>query len=588
MPPLVLVTALAYPAMDLLLLAMLAWLVFTAGLRTRSLLLLAAAVVVLLASDMLNSALAAHGGNANGNDLTLLGWDVSYALLGAAALHPSMAATIEEDTAARERRRPGGRWRCTCARRSSGRLSRLPPSWRVTAGWRTRWSRWPWRLLSRCCWWSGWHRSPGWPATAPPSLTGRPPSWNGPGRRCCSPTSGWPQSSRYAPTGMAQLARDGTILAANPGLARLLGQPTDRWPGRDIEAFVHPDDVASIQELLQDTLDAEDRRELRDPPGRRPGEHRVGQLGCLSRPRGGVRRLSAIVVIADRTEARRLEIELRHAQKLEAIGRLAAGVAHELNTPIQFIGDNIDFLGDAAAQLLVAATAGNDGNASDINARQQSAVVALELDYLAAEIPEAVRQTRDGVDRVATIVQALKSFAHPGRAGPAARRPEPGADRHAHRRPERTAPRRPDRDRSRRTAAGDLLGRRLEPGAAEPAGQRRRRDGRDAGPEMPGRITVRSRRNGDRWWSRSATQARASLTSCGTRIYEPFFTTKPVGRGTGQGLALARNVIVERHGGTLGYTSIPGRGTTFTITLPVSGHGPPIPRQRQHEAEPGL
>ena len=94
-PPLVVVTALAYPSMGLLLLAMLTWLVFTTGLRTRSLMLLAAGFAVLLAADSVNSYLVAHGGNANGNFVTLFGWDLSYALLGAAALHPSMAQTVE-------------------------------------------------------------------------------------------------------------------------------------------------------------------------------------------------------------------------------------------------------------------------------------------------------------------------------------------------------------------------------------------------------------------------------------------------------------------------------------------------------------
>jgi PAS domain S-box-containing protein len=584
-PPLVLVTALAYPAMDLLLLAMLAWLVFTAGLRTRSLLLLATAVVVLLGSDVLNSALAAHGGNANGNNLTLLGWDVSYALLGAAALHPSMAATIEEE---RRRSRAGVRWQVTVYlglavigptftvttvlagdRRVEDTMAPLAMAAAISVLLVVRLAQ-----IARL-------------ASDRAAILDRQAAELERSRQALLLAHERVAAIfRYAPTGMAKLARDGTILAANPALARLLGQPADQLAGQSVESFAHPDDVTRILELLRDTLDAEGRRdcEIRLVDGQGNMVWASWVASAVHEEEHGA--LSAIVVIADRTEARRLEIELRHAQKLEAIGRLAAGVAHELNTPIQFIGDNIDFLGDAATQLLVAVTAANDGNASDISAGRQSAVAALELDYLAAEIPEAVRQTRDGVVRVATIVQALKSFAHP---------PAPGQQPADLNRAltdtltvARSELRRVDRivtDLGELPpvicSAGDLnqVLLNLLVNAADATAETQT-------PDAPGQITVRSRQAGDQVVIEISDTGPGIPDELRDRIYEPFFTTKPVGRGTGQGLALARNVIVERHDGTLGYTSIPGRGTTFTITLPVSGHGPRIPRQRQQATEP--
>lgn len=584
-PPLVLVTALAYPAMDLLLLAMLAWLVFTAGLRTRSLLLLAAAVVVLLASDVLNSALAAHGGNANGNNLTLLGWDVSYALLGAAALHPSMAATIEEE---RRRTRVAVRWQVAvylC-------LAVAGPTFTVTT------------VLS------GDRRVED---TIPPlamaaaisvllvvrlaqiarlasdraaALDRQAAELERSRQALLLAHERVAAIFRYAPTGMAKLARDGTILAANPALARLLGQPEDQLAGQSMEAFVHPDDVSRIRELLEDTLDAEDRRdcELRLVDGQ-------GNLVWASWVASAVHEeehgaLSAIVVIADRTEARRLEIELRHAQKLEAIGRLAAGVAHELNTPIQFIGDNVDFLGDSAIQLLAAAAISSPADANDTNASRPPAAYALELEYLAQEIPQAVRQTRDGVARVATIVQALKSFAHPAAPG------QQPADLNRALTDTLTVARSELRRVDRivtdlgdlppvTCSAGDLnqVLLNLLINAADAAAETQT-------PDSPGQITVRSRHEGDQVVIEISDTGPGIPDELRDRIYEPFFTTKPVGRGTGQGLALARNVIVERHAGTLGYTSIPGQGTTFTITVPVSGRALLIPTQKHSAAEP--
>jgi PAS domain S-box-containing protein len=579
-PPLVLVTALAYPSMDLLLLAMLAWLVFTAGLRTRSLLLLAAAVVMLLAADVLNSALAAHGGNANGNDLTLLGWDVSYALLGAAALHPSMAATIEQE---RRRTRAGVRWRVAVylclavagpaftvstvladARRVQDSMAPLAMAAAISV-----------LLVIRLA------QIAGLASDRATALDRQAAELERSQQALLLAHERVAAIFRYAPTGMAKLARDGTILAANPALARLLGQPEDQLAGQNMEAFVHPDDVTRIRELLRDTLDAEDRRdcEIRLVDGQGSMVWASWVASAVHEEERGA--LSAIVVIADRTEARRLEIELRHAQKLEAIGRLAAGVAHELNTPIQFIGDNVDFLGDAATQLLAAATAG-----SEVNGSRGPAAYTLELDYLAQEIPDAVRQTRDGVSRVATIVRALKSFAHPAAPG------EQPADLNQALTDTLTVARSELRRVDRivtdlgelppvTCSAGDLnqVLLNLLINAADAAAETQTSD-------APGQITVRSRHAGDQVVIEVSDTGPGIPDELRDNIYEPFFTTKPVGRGTGQGLALARNVIVERHGGTLGYTSIPGQGTTFIIKLPVSGRGSPIPRQRQLTAEP--
>jgi PAS domain S-box-containing protein len=604
-PPLVLVTALAYPAMDLLLLAMLAWLVFTAGLRTRSLLLLAAAVAVLLAADVLNSALAARGGNANGNNLTLLGWDVSYALLGAAALHPSMAATIEPE---RRRTRAAVRWRvavylCLAVagptftvtsvlagdRRVEDTLAPLAMAAAISV-----------LLVVRLA------QIAGLASDRAEALDRQAAELERSRQALLLAHQRVAAIFRSAPTGMAQLARDRTILAANPALALLLGQPADQLAGQSIEAFVHPDDVPRVRELLRGTLAAQDRRdcEIRLVDGRGNMVWASWVASAVHEEEHGA--LSAIVVIADRTEARRLEIELRHAQKLEAIGRLAAGVAHELNTPIQFIGDNVDFLGDAATQLLAAATIASEVNARDVNARDINArdinardinarevnegrgtvANALELDYLAGEIPDAVRQTREGVARVTTIVQALKSFAHP--AAPGQRPADLNRALTDTLTVARSELRRVDRivtDLGElplvTCSAGDLnqVLLNLLINAADAAAETQT-------PDAPGQITVRSRQAGDQVVIEVSDTGPGIPDELRDRIYEPFFTTKPVGRGTGQGLALARNVIVERHGGTLGYTSIPGQGTTFTITLPVRGRGPRIPQQRQLTAEP--
>jgi len=295
---------------------------------------------------------------------------------------------------------------------------------------------------------------------------------------------------------------------------------------------------------------------------------------------------AVLVAAQDVTQRSQMEVELRHGQKLQAVGELAAGIAHEINTPIQFVGDNVRFLHNAFSALiklldvherLYAAT--EAAGATEQSNEMEAARKASDIQFLRKEIPAAVGQTLDGVRRVATIVQALKKFSHADSG------------------PEKAAADLNDALQSTLVVArnelkyvaevetkfadmppvlchlGDLnqVFLNLLVNAAHSIGETVKQSG------TKGRIRVETKTEGD------CAVVAISDTGAGIpleirdRIFEPFFTTKVVGKGSGQGLALARAIVVDKHGGTLTFESEPGKGATFYVRIPI--HGVPLPER---------
>ncbi len=270
----------------------------------------------------------------------------------------------------------------------------------------------------------------------------------------------------------------------------------------------------------------------------------------------------------------KVEVELRHAQKMEAVGQLAAGIAHEINTPVQFVGDSVYFLREAFTDLMALV----DGYREVLVARgAESEVAQLEeaadLDFVREEVGPAFERTFEGIRRVGRIVEAMKEFAHPGGDDP--------VDVDLNRVVDNTLT--VARNEYKYVAdlevdLGELPAVRCHPddlgqvvlnlvvNAAHAIGEVvQERD-------RKGRISVRTVQS-------DAEKVRISVADDGPgipegirdRVFDPFFTTKDVGQGTGQGLALAHSIIVERHGGTITFETAPGSGTTFHIELPIAG-----------------
>lgn len=283
----------------------------------------------------------------------------------------------------------------------------------------------------------------------------------------------------------------------------------------------------------------------------------------------------------DISERRMIQAQLQQAQKMESIGQLAAGIAHEINTPTQFVTDNLTFLRDSCTSVnalldLYRGTIHDHSGAlpPTLVSKVHQAESACDLDFIMAEVPSAIDQALDGAHRVAKIVRAMKEFSHPG-----SDEKQP-ADINQAVLTTLTV----SRNEWKYVAEVETI---LQPdlqmvpchvselnqvllnllinsahAIAEVVGD---------GATKKGKITIRTTQD-----ARSTTIA-VQDTGAGirpeiqSRVFDLFFTTKGIGRGSGQGLFLAHNSIVKKHGGKIWFDTEVGKGTTFFIQLPTAG-----------------
>jgi len=390
--------------------------------------------------------------------------------------------------------------------------------------------------------------------------------------------------AQTASDGILTTDETGRVQFANAAAATIFGLKTDELINGDLEALA-PSSLNHYWSMMADG-------ESTCAPIELTGRHSSGRdipleislSNCLQGPQN--HRVTA--VIRDITDRRRKERQVALSQKLESIGQLAAGVAHEINTPIQYVGDNLNFLLDSWNSLfkLLAAYRGSEDRelaSSPSKTSEGICKLAAEIDveYLQMEIPKAIQQSLDGVKRVAEIVGAMRELSHPGGAVKAA------VDlNHAIKNTivvsknswkyvaDLTTDFDPDLGLVN-CIAGDVnqVMLNLIINAADAISERVKN-----GDSERGRITVCTRREGD------SVEIRVSDTGSGipeavqSRIFDPFFTTKGVGKGTGQGLAIAHAIVVQKHQGTIQFETKSDVGTTFVIRLPIGEDRTPSER----------
>jgi two-component system NtrC family sensor kinase len=373
---------------------------------------------------------------------------------------------------------------------------------------------------------------------------------------------------------------EGKWIYRSPSFQRLLGYTADELAAFSAFELVHPDDrtatTAVMRECAQRGVNLTCEFRIR---------HKDGAWLVMESHAGPFRDASGetegtLFVTRDISERHKLELQLRQAQKLESIGQLAAGIAHEINTPMQFIGDNTRFLAETFAdldplikaygKLLIEAEAGAVTPA--VLSAARSAQAAASPDYLLNEIPKAIRDTLEGVKRTTKIVQAMKTFSHPGsakktlvdlREAVESTLTISGSEwRHVANvvtefDPELTTV--PLFAAEFNQALLNLIVNATH-AIADVVGN---------GDQSKGTITISIRTVGEWAEVRIRDTGTGIPESAQRRIFDPFFTTKPPGKGTGQGLGIVRSVIVDKHGGSLDFETAMGQGTVFIIRVPL-------------------
>jgi PAS domain S-box-containing protein len=366
---------------------------------------------------------------------------------------------------------------------------------------------------------------------------------------------------------------DGRILYVSYSCERVLGFTPADLVGRFGRDLVHPDDLAAVvgpDGRPRDTLLLQEHTTVRL-------RHRDGHwLWVALHPQllrdadGAVEQIQ--IRVRDITELRARDAEVRQEWKLESLGRFSAALSHEINSPLQIVGDNARFLTDASRDLvrlvhsyrdLVAAVRAGDGEEERALVRRLED--ELEVDYLQDQVPSAGEQLMQGIERVSGVVLSMQTLSHPGGDGPVP------ADFNGALEATVTVVRHEiDEVAELHLDLGPLPPVRFDIAEVNQVFMNLVSNAVDAMRETGRRGTL-----GVRTWL-EGDQAVVAVSDTGdgivddvlAKMFEPFFTTKAFGQNSGQGLPLVRSVV-QSHGGSLAVDTEPGEGATFTIRLPV-------------------
>ncbi|MBV2123163.1 MAG: DUF3365 domain-containing protein [Candidatus Thiodiazotropha sp. (ex Ctena orbiculata)] len=389
--------------------------------------------------------------------------------------------------------------------------------------------------------------------------------------------------------GFVVLDNGGVVKYANPESARLIGWTKNEMLGKQFSQIVYgekkPPKEKNVKTIVMDTLkDGVIRADNDDLFSHKSG-HEIDIVFSVSPMLQNENDKRVVLTFSDISERKRadrermdLERQLNQTHKMEAVGQLAGGIAHEINTPIQYIGDNLKFIKESQQDIqnLLQDYADLSSKAKqqpELHAELEKideTIEEIDLEYLTEETTNAIDQSITGASQVARIVLAMKEFAHPGGKDMAL------ADlnrivsnavavcKNEWKYVADTKLQLSDNLPDVKCLAGEVsqvvLNIIVNAAHAIEAAKR----------EEKGTITITTELKDEQVEIRVSDTGTGIPEEAQAYVFNPFFTTKDVGRGTGQGLAIAQDIIVGKHQGELLFETEQGVGTTFIIRLPLT------------------
>lgn len=376
------------------------------------------------------------------------------------------------------------------------------------------------------------------------------------------------------------LNEDGLIIDWNTQAEQMFGWNKAEVVNQKLSMLIIPEDLresheSGLKRYLETGQDKALNQKLELTALTRQGNSIPVEIAITSmKYRGGV---IFNAFIEDISERKLMAAQLHHAQKMESIGQLAAGIAHEINTPLQYIGDNTRFLQDSFLEIMDIIRKWkerNDNGKTTPNLQDEAKppVESEDLEFLVNEIPAAIQQSLDGIGRVTKIVQAMKEFSHPGSGEKKMTNINKAIETTL------------DVSRNVWKYAADIETN-FDPGlplvpcfpdelnqvflnlivnAAHAIEEKNKNT-----ESQKGTITITTKQNNN--WVEICIKdtGKGIPREHDSRIFDPFFTTKEVGKGTGQGLSIVHSVITKKHNGEISFESKVNEGTSFLVRLPL-------------------
>ncbi len=381
--------------------------------------------------------------------------------------------------------------------------------------------------------------------------------------------------------GLVQIDSSGIATYCNDHFCDLVRHGREEILGSDLVRFIHPDDRMMYSSLIV-KVDREAPLVQSDVRWLTADAHVFSIVTPVNVEYDEVDAGGFWLLVMDVTERKLIETQILHNQKLEAIGLLAAGIAHEINTPTQYVLNYTSFIKEAFENLAASFASHRDfferWAAMKVVAADIAGVLArdaeLQVGFYFDELPAAISETLEGLDKISAIVGSVKQFVHPGHAQQ--------VDVDLNRLVADTV----NLCRNEWKYVSELVtdldsGLPLVPCLSQEIGQvllnlvvnaaHAIAEAQEGDTGRNGRIRITTRKCGE-WAEICVTDNGAGIPPhVQNHIFEPFFTTKPVGTGTGQGLFIVHTIVVKNHGGSIRFETQPGQGTSFIFSLPLAG-----------------